>query len=173
MPDGWMWLLAKFQFPPRAATLHRFSSVHQRMCCCHDMWWTVLFIYPSAAAVFLYIASQRFTTASPTKLLLSLQMRDHTQRGARTQQLTNRIHPGGTASQVQYIQSSHHMWLCFLSHIWFMLCLIYRHPRDEASCHLRARRAILSAVFRLRLHCFECLDKVKTKCLRVHTCHRH
>lgn len=106
---------------------------------------------------------QCFHFQSPQHLhipLLSLQMKDRTQRGARSPgQLTNHIHPRGAASQVQYIHMNFFSFLLSDSCYWFM-------PNSPTS----SKRRIMPSdggfsLFCSMLHCFECLDKVEKKCL--------
>lgn len=134
MSDGWMWLLAKCCFP---------QSPHVTQAAVQSIWvyvqlsWCAMDGHVHLAFccwVSLHITTvpHKSTSIPP---LLSLQMKDHTQRGARSPgQLTNHIHPRGAASQVQYSQT----WLHIIS--FSISCLIHA----LAARSRRRRRVMLS-----------------------------
>lgn len=116
MPDGWKWLLAKCCFPSQSPHITQGAVQNIKVCAAVMMCngWSCSFS----------LLLQCFHFQSPQHLhtpLLSLQMKDRTQRGARSPgQLTNHIHPRGAASQVQYIHTNLFSFLLSDSCHWFM-----------------------------------------------------
>ena len=118
------------------------------------------------------------TTVSQQHLytsLLSPQMKDHTQRGARSPgDLTNPICPGGAAFQVGSSQT----WLHIM--LFSVFCLIHAAAPNSPVSSKREKvwlgflslctQSRASDAFCLMLRCFERLRKVK-KMLVWHTCH--